>query len=91
MVVPVLSPEDFKQLRKLRLQKSIEMQMGRKRPAEEMSSSSGSGSGSESDDEEDERGLTGRLPDQVSADMLSATPKRARTKAERLARVRIAS
>lgn len=82
----VLSPEDFKQLRKLRLQKSIEMQMGRKRPAEDISSSSGSSS--ESDAEEDERGLTGRLPDQVSADMLSATPKRARTKAERLARVK---
>jgi len=82
----VLSPEDFKQLRKLRLQKSIEMQMGRKRPAQESSSSS-SGSGSDCE-EEDERGLTGRLPDQVSADMLSATPKRARTKAERLARVR---
>lgn len=85
MTEKVLSPDDFKKLRKLRLQKSIELQMGRKRPAEEMSSSSSSGSDS---DEEDERGLTGRLPDQVSADMLSATPKRARTKAERLARVR---
>eukprot|EP00434_Breviolum_minutum_P032594 symbB.v1.2.028827.t1/scaffold3092.1/size63782/7 len=82
----VLSPEDFKQLRKLRLQKSIEMQMGRKRRGEDISSSSGSSS--DSDAEEDERGLTGRLPDQVSADMLSATPKRARTKAERLARVK---
>ncbi|CAK9104984.1 unnamed protein product [Durusdinium trenchii] len=85
MTEKVLSPDDFKKLRKLRLQKSIELQMGRKRPAEEMSSSSSSGSDS---DEEDERGLTGRLPDQVSADMLSATPKRARTKAERLARAR---
>jgi len=88
MTEKVLSPDDFKQLRKLRLQKSIELQMGRKRPAEEMSSSSNSGSDSDADAEEDERGLTGRLPDQVSGEMLAAAPKRARTKAERLARVR---
>mmetsp|Transcript_42025 Transcript_42025/g.97886 ORF Transcript_42025/g.97886 Transcript_42025/m.97886 type:complete len:677 (+) Transcript_42025:93-2123(+) len=88
MAEKVLSPDDFKQLRKLRLQKSIQLQMGRKRKAEEMSSSSNSGSDSEDDAEEDERGLAGRLPDQVSADMLSAAPKRARTKAERLAKVR---
>ncbi|CAE7248024.1 SDAD1 [Symbiodinium sp. CCMP2456] len=61
MTEKVLSPDDFKQLRKLRLQKSIELQMGRKRKAEEMSSSSNSGSDSDADAdaEEDERGLTG--------------------------------
>lgn len=86
----VLSSDDFKQLRKLRLQKSIEMQLGRKRKHEELSSSSDSegsdsGSGEENDDE---RGLAGRLPDQMSGDMLKATPKKGRTKAERLARVK---
>lgn len=86
----VLGADDFKQVRKLRLQKSIELQLGRKRGAEEMSSSSGSSSGSSTDgeDADDERGLVGRLPDQISGEDLKATRKRARTKAERLARVK---
>jgi len=87
----VLGADDFKQLRKLRLQKSIEMQLGRKRGHEDLSSASSDESGSDSDadsDDSDERGLAGRLPDQMSGDMLRATRKRARTKAERLARVR---
>lgn len=90
MTEQVLGPEDFKQVRKLRLQKSIEMQLGRKRGAEEMSSSSGSSSGSSTDGEDfdDERGLVGRLPDQVSSEDLRARKKRARTKAERMASVK---
>jgi len=85
----VLSSEDFKKLRKLRLQRSVELQLGRKRKAEEMSSS-----GSESDSDEDsesgsegERGLQGRLPGAMSATELRATPSRGRTKAQRLAKV----
>eukprot|EP00440_Ansanella_granifera_P044219 gb/GFBE01047920.1/.p1 GENE.gb/GFBE01047920.1/~~gb/GFBE01047920.1/.p1 ORF type:complete len:679 (+),score=196.21 gb/GFBE01047920.1/:1-2037(+) len=88
MAEQVLGPDDFKQLRKLRLQKSIEMQMGRKQRDQELMSSSSDSDASDSDDDSDERGLQGRLPDQVSGDMLKATPKRARTKAERLARVK---
>eukprot|EP00933_Yihiella_yeosuensis_P016043 TRINITY_DN13850_c1_g2_i1.p1 TRINITY_DN13850_c1_g2~~TRINITY_DN13850_c1_g2_i1.p1 ORF type:complete len:746 (+),score=163.71 TRINITY_DN13850_c1_g2_i1:184-2238(+) len=89
MTDKVLGADDFKQLRKLRLQKSIEMQMGRKRGAEEMSSSdSESGSGSECESSDDEAGLSGRLPDQMSGDMLRATPRKGRTKADRMASVR---
>eukprot|EP00930_Biecheleria_cincta_P002080 TRINITY_DN103127_c0_g1_i1.p1 TRINITY_DN103127_c0_g1~~TRINITY_DN103127_c0_g1_i1.p1 ORF type:complete len:710 (+),score=179.48 TRINITY_DN103127_c0_g1_i1:63-2132(+) len=90
MTEQVLGPEDFKQVRKLRLQKSIELQLGRKRGPEELSSSSGSGSGSSSDgdDSDDERGLVGRLPSQISGEDLKATRKRARTKAERMASVK---
>jgi len=88
----VLSEEDFKKLRKLRLQKSIELQLGRKRKAEEMSSSSSSGSGSDSDSESSvssgERGLAGRMPGAISAAELKAKAKRARTKAERLTKIK---
>merc|ERR1719215_1774313 len=89
----VLSSEDFKQLRKLRLQRSVELQLGRKRKAEEIESSD-DGSDNDSDDSEstdvslEERGLSGRLPGAVSAAELKAKPKKARTKAERLAKVK---
>merc|ERR1712137_266496 len=86
----VLSPEDFKKLRKMRLQKSIEMQLGRKRKLEEMSSSS---DGSESEHEDDsssedvsdgERGMSGRLPGAMSAGEISARKKKAKGKDGRM-------
>jgi len=86
MTENVLSADDFKHLRKARLQKSIEMQLGRKRKHDDISSSDSEED--EEDSEEDERGLKGRMPDGVSADALRATKKRARTKAERLASVK---
>lgn len=89
MTEKVLSAEDFKQVRKLRLQKSVERQLGRKRKHDEMSSSSGSeedDSGEEASD--DERGLSGRLPGMVSAEALRASAKKSKTKAERLAKVK---
>mmetsp|Transcript_100056 Transcript_100056/g.312822 ORF Transcript_100056/g.312822 Transcript_100056/m.312822 type:complete len:588 (-) Transcript_100056:103-1866(-) len=83
----VLSSEDFKKLRKLKLQRSIELQLGRKRKAEEISSS-----GSESDSDEEpsdgERGLAGRLPDAVSGDQLKGAPAKTRTKAARMERIK---
>lgn len=84
----VLSSEDFKKLRKLRLQRSVELQLGRKRKREEISTS-GSESGSEESESgsEGERGLQGRLPGAMSATELKATPSRGRTKAQRLAKV----
>merc|ERR1711979_108377 len=51
----VLSADDFKKLRKMRLQKSIEMQLGRKRKAEEISSS---GSSSEEDSDSSDAGVS---------------------------------
>jgi protein SDA1 len=83
----VLSSEDFKKMRKLQLQKSVELQLGRKRKADEMSfSSSGSGSddegGGSSDD--DEQGLFGRMPGAMSADQLKGFKKKGRTKADRM-------
>merc|ERR1711939_1082648 len=45
----VLSSGDFKRMRKLQLQKSVEVQLGRKRKAEEMSDSSQSESDSDVD------------------------------------------
>eukprot|EP00928_Gymnodinium_smaydae_P082681 TRINITY_DN65988_c0_g1_i1.p1 TRINITY_DN65988_c0_g1~~TRINITY_DN65988_c0_g1_i1.p1 ORF type:complete len:696 (+),score=210.42 TRINITY_DN65988_c0_g1_i1:59-2146(+) len=81
----VLSSEDFQKLRKLKLQKSIEMQLGRKRRAEEMSgSSSDSDSDDAGNDSDEERGLTGRLPSAVSADQLMGMKKKARNKAARV-------
>jgi protein SDA1 len=83
----VLSTEDFKKMRKLQLQKSVETQLGRKRKAEEISSS-GSGSDSDedgSDSSDEEQGLYGRMPDGISADQLKGTKKKGRTKAERKA------
>mmetsp|Transcript_74172 Transcript_74172/g.234265 ORF Transcript_74172/g.234265 Transcript_74172/m.234265 type:complete len:679 (-) Transcript_74172:107-2143(-) len=89
----ILSSDDFKRLRKLRLQRSIELQLGRKRKREEEaldseSGSSASGSDSDSEDEaaREERGLSGRLPGAVSAEELRGTPVRLRTKAARLAK-----
>lgn len=85
----VLSAEDFKQIRRLRLQRSIELQLGRKRKKEDESSSSTA----EDEEEEEtgseaERGLVGRLPGAMSAAQLKATASRARTKAQRLAKVK---
>jgi len=83
----VLSSEDFKKMRKLQLQKSVEVQLGRKRNALEMSSSSDDeGSNSDSDsDRDDERGLAGRMPDFMSGQDLKGRMKKGRTKAERKA------
>lgn len=89
----VLSSDDFKKMRKLQLQKSVELQLGRKRTALEMESSSDDESGEidaasmtsgdeESDD--DERGLSGRMPDFMSAGQLKGHKKRGRSKAERM-------
>jgi protein SDA1 len=81
----VLGPEDFKQLQKLRLQKSIERQLGKKRKLEDISSS-----GSEGDDDSDapstdgERGMPGRMPDAISAGELAGAKKKGRGKADRL-------
>jgi len=86
----VLSSEDFKRIRKARLQKSIERQLGRKRKKEEMSSSSGSDAEGSCDDErssDGERGLLGRLPGAVCADELKGKAPKPRTKAARLAKV----
>jgi len=85
----VLSSEDFKKLRKLRLQRSVELQLGRKRKREEMMSSD-SESDSEASDSgsEGERGMQGRMPGAMSASELKATPSRGRTKAQRLAKVK---
>jgi len=83
----VLSSEDFKKMRKLQLQKSVETQLGRKRRAEEIScSSSGSGSDDEGSDNsgDGEEGLFGRMPDAMSAGQLKGTKKKGRTKADRM-------
>jgi len=87
----VLSADDFKQLQKLRLQKSIERQLGKKRKLEDISSV-GSGSDADSDDSDaevsdGERGMPGRMPDAVSAAELKAAPSKGRTKAHRLASI----
>jgi len=82
----VLSAEDFKRMRKMQLQKSVEMQLGRKRKLEEISSSdSYSESEEDSEDSGDERGLHGRLPDAMSAAELKGHKKKDRSKAARVA------
>eukprot|EP00747_Dinoflagellata_sp_TGD_P208258 gnl/TRDRNA2_/TRDRNA2_81776_c0_seq1.p1 gnl/TRDRNA2_/TRDRNA2_81776_c0~~gnl/TRDRNA2_/TRDRNA2_81776_c0_seq1.p1 ORF type:complete len:747 (+),score=180.16 gnl/TRDRNA2_/TRDRNA2_81776_c0_seq1:134-2374(+) len=92
MTEQVLSSEDFKKLRKARLQRSVERQLGgNKRKAEDMSSSSSSESEGEDDDEsggsEEEQGLYGRLPGPMSGDQLKGQRKKDRTKAGRMRRV----
>jgi len=91
MTDKVLSADDFKKLRKLRLQKSIEMQLGRKRKVEEVSSSSESGSGSNSDSDavesDGERGMPGRMHEPMSAAGIKARATRAKTKAGRMASI----
>merc|ERR1719336_659438 len=52
------------------------------------SSSDGSDSESQSNASDGERGLQGRLPDGMSAGELKARAKRARTKGERLSRIK---
>jgi len=84
----VLSSDDFKKMRKLQLQKSVETQLGRKRKAIEMSDSSDSEKETESDSDmesDGERGLVGRMPDFMSAEGLRGRKKKGRTKADRLA------
>lgn len=84
----VLSSEDFKRMRKLQLQKSVEKQLaGRKRTLEDLSSASESGSDDDasSDSNPDELGFHGRMPGFMSADILKGTKKKGRTKAERKA------
>merc|ERR1712086_866119 len=79
----VLSSDDFKKMRKLQLQKSVETQLGRKRKAVEMSDSSDAETNEkESDSEESvsdgERGLVGRMPDFMSAEQLRGHRKKGR-------------
>merc|ERR1712086_351636 len=76
----VLSSDDFKKMRKLQLQKSVETQLGRKRKADELSDSSDSEGGEkeykrierrgEEEDSSGEEGLFGRMPDGISAGQL---------------------
>lgn len=82
----VLSSEDFKKLRKLRLQRSIEMQMGGKRKRQDAfeDSSSSEDEDDGSSDGDDEEGLQGRLPSSVAASDLQGKPARKRTKKDRL-------
>lgn len=83
----VLSSDDFKRMRKLQLQKSVETQLGRKRKAEEMEDSTDSEAPSDSSDTsfDDERGMPGRMPEFMSASQLRGRKKKGRTKADRLA------
>lgn len=84
----ILDAEDFRKLRKLRLQKSMLRQMGGKRKRlDELELSSSDGSDSESDDEE--AGLTGRLPDGVTGDMLKESKKK-QNKAQRINQIQTA-
>jgi len=75
----VLSQADFKQMRRLKLQRSVALQMG-KRTREEMSDSDSSKSGSGSSDEEEEEGLPGAM----SAAELKSTAKRRKNKEGRV-------
>jgi len=87
MTDQVLSAEDFQKLRKMKLQRSVELQLGRKRKAEEMSSDSevsSSDDESDADASDEERGLAGRLPSAVSAEFLKGAAKKPRTKAARV-------
>jgi protein SDA1 len=88
----VIGSDEFKQLRKLRLQKSVQMQLGRKRKAEEISSSSDSEGTEVTDSDEEasdgEAGMPGRLPDAVSGDLLKASKKRAKGKNDKQSRIK---
>jgi len=89
MAERVIGSDEFKQLRKMRLQKSVQMQLGRKRKAEEISSSSGSEcSDSEEEPSDGEQGMPGRLPDGVSGDHLKATEQKTRGKTARQNRIK---
>eukprot|EP00811_Abedinium_folium_P010152 NODE_1938_length_2330_cov_15.204267.p1 GENE.NODE_1938_length_2330_cov_15.204267~~NODE_1938_length_2330_cov_15.204267.p1 ORF type:complete len:747 (-),score=223.41 NODE_1938_length_2330_cov_15.204267:88-2136(-) len=87
----VLSAEDFQRLKRLRLQRSIKLQMGGKRAHDQISSDSSDG---ESDNEkasddsdgstDDEKGLSGRLPGAVAAGDLVGKRKKKQTKAQRM-------
>jgi len=82
----LLTDDDLKTLRKLRLQRSVELQMGRKRKRGESESSSSSDSDGEADGEDEEKGMTGRLPGAISGDQLKSKKKK-NNKQQRLASV----
>merc|ERR1712232_256997 len=85
MTDKVLSCDDFQAMRKMRLQKSIEIQLGRKRRLEEMSgSSSCSESDSDISESDLERGLPGRIADPISGAMLQGRPAKPRAKQQRI-------
>lgn len=87
-VETVLSADDFKKIRKLKLQKSMLMQMGgkRKRVDELELSSSDDESSEQDDDDDDEAGLDGRLPGAVAAEDLKWRKKKF-NKAQRMAHI----
>eukprot|EP00927_Polykrikos_kofoidii_P019530 TRINITY_DN19140_c0_g1_i2.p1 TRINITY_DN19140_c0_g1~~TRINITY_DN19140_c0_g1_i2.p1 ORF type:complete len:694 (+),score=142.15 TRINITY_DN19140_c0_g1_i2:55-2082(+) len=84
MTEQVISTEELRKLRKLKLQRSIEMQLGRKRKAVKIESNSSSESDSEAEESDGERGLAGRLPDAISGDQLKGTKAKPRTKQARV-------
>lgn len=90
----VLSAEDFKKLRKMRLQRSIERQLGGKRNRREAGffsddSEDENSAGSDSESSDGDTGLAGRMPDMVSADSLKRGVKsRKSNKRERLEHVK---
>jgi len=85
MTEQILSTDDFQQMRKLRLQRSVELQLGRKRKAEDEPSSDSDSSDSETAGSDDEAGLQGRLPGAISSDQLKKSKKKAHNKQERVA------
>jgi len=90
MAERVIGSNEFKELRKMRLQKSVQMQLGRKRKAEEISSSSSGSECSDSEEEQSdgEQGMPGRLPEGVSGDQLRATKVKTRGKKARQDRIK---
>jgi len=89
MTDTVLSPDDFKRLKRLRLQRSIRRQLGGKRKREEVASSSGSDGDDESDEDKSdaEQGLTGRLPGGIAGSDIKNKIKMKMSKAQRMAHV----
>merc|ERR1711865_54871 len=84
--------DDFKKMRKLQLQKSVELQLGRKRRPEEMSDSGSDADNDNSDSDAEtgssgDEGLEGRMPGFMCALMLKGHKKKGRSKAERIASV----
>mmetsp|Transcript_65297 Transcript_65297/g.142229 ORF Transcript_65297/g.142229 Transcript_65297/m.142229 type:complete len:672 (+) Transcript_65297:103-2118(+) len=79
----VLSTEDFKRLQKIRLQRSIQLQLGGKRKREPSSSSEEEGESGDASGNEGRR-IQVRLPGAVSADDLKGTYKARRNKQQRV-------
>lgn len=87
MTEHVMSSDEFRKMRKLRMQRAVDIKVGRKRKADEMSSSSSSSSEDEDeepDPDKDEEGMPGRLPGAVAGTDLKGKPKKLRTKEGRM-------